>query len=144
MKSQKSFSRYDSKEYKEELKHQKKLRKIERKGERILRKRELKAKLNSYKEPKKKFPTSKLIAVYLFILLNVVLIYSMIMMYLFRDLTYLGVLLSDIVAQVITYMIYMIKSTKENTVGGITYDTAMFNLQNQNITQTINDNDAVG
>lgn len=121
-------SRYD----KEELKHRVKLRKIERKGERILRKRELKAKRDSYKKPRKKIQTSKLIAVYLFVLLNVVLIYAMTMMYLFRDLTYLGVLISDIISQVVVYLIYIVKSTKENTSGGITYDTAMYNLKNQN------------
>lgn len=121
-------SRYD----KEELKHRVKLRKIERKGERILRKRELKAKRDSYKKPRKKIQTSKLIAAYLFVLLNVVLIYAMTMMYLFRDLTYLGVLISDIISQVVVYLIYIVKSTKENTSGGITYDTAMYNLKNQN------------
>ena len=106
-------SRYDNDEFREELEHKVKLRKIEKKGEQILRKRELKEKRDSYKKPKKKVQMTKVITWYLFILLNVVLIYSMIVMYLFRDLSYLGVLITDIAAQVITFLIYTCKSFKE-------------------------------
>lgn len=138
-------SRYDRNEFHEELKHKVKLRKIERKGERILRKRELKAKKEAYKKPRKKIQTSKIIALYLFVLLNVLLIYSMTMMYILRDISYLGILITDVAAQIITYMIYMVKSTKENTVGGITYDTAMYQLKNQDIhCETSEDSKAVG
>ena len=65
------------------------------------------------KKPKKKIQMTKIITWYLFILLNVVLIYSMVVMYLFRDLSYLGVLITDIAAQVITFLIYTCKSFKE-------------------------------
>lgn len=106
-------SRYDNDEFREELEHKVKLRKIEKKGEQILRKRELKEKRDSYKKPKKKVQMTKVITWYLFILLNVVLIYSMVVMYLFRDLSYLGVLITDIAAQVITFLIYTCKSFKE-------------------------------
>lgn len=106
-------SRYDNDEFREELEHKVKLRKIEKKGEQILRKRELKEKRDSYKKPKKKVQMTKIITWYLFILLNVVLIYSMVVMYLFRDLSYLGVLITDIAAQVITFLIYTCKSFKE-------------------------------
>ena len=57
-----------------------------------------------------KFETSKLIAIYLFILLNAVIIYAMIAMWQFADLTYLGVLISDIAAQVLIYAIYCLKA----------------------------------
>ena len=80
-------------------------------------------------------------AVYLFIILNVVLIYAMITMYLFRDLSYLGVLITDIASQIITYLIYMRKATKENIVGGITYDMAMKKYDSQ---QKNDDDEAVG
>ena len=100
------------------------------------------------KEEKKRYgkkielpSTSKLMAVYLFIILNVVLIYAMITMYLFRDLSYLGVLITDIASQIITYLIYLRKATKENIVGGITYDMAMKKYDSQ---QKNDDDEAVG
>lgn len=120
-------SRYDNDEFREELEHKVKLRKIEKKGEQILRKRELKEKRDSYKKPKKKVQMTKVITWYLFILLNVVLIYSMVVMYLFRDLSYLGVLITDIVAQVITFLIYTCKSFKE------TKEEALINLEREKI-----------
>ena len=120
-------SRYDNDEFREELEHKVKLRKIEKKGEQILRKRELKEKRDSYKKPKKKVQMTKVITWYLFILLNVVLIYSMVVMYLFRDLSYLGVLITDIAAQVITFLIYTCKSFKE------TKEEALINLEREKI-----------
>lgn len=54
--------------------------------------------------------TSKLLAIYLFVLFNVVLMYAMTAMWIMHDLTYLGVLISDIVAQVLTYAIYCMKA----------------------------------
>ncbi|MDY4495018.1 MAG: hypothetical protein SPE24_09130 [Erysipelotrichaceae bacterium] len=61
---------------------------------------------------KLKLETSKLIAVYLFALLNAIVVYAMIAMWNFADLTYLGVLISDIAAQVIIYAIYCMKAYK--------------------------------
>lgn len=87
---------------------------------------------NKLKKKNIKLPsTTKLIAVYLFLILNAVLIYSMYVMYNFRDLTYLGVLITDIAAQVLIYLIYTVKATRENTVGGITYDLAMRDKTNE-------------
>lgn len=58
----------------------------------------------------KPIETHKLLAIYLFVLLNVIVVYSMITMWHMRDLTYLGVLISDIAAQVIVYAIYCLKA----------------------------------
>jgi len=63
---------------------------------------------NKYK--KERIETSKLIAIYLFVLLNTLVIYSMIAMWVFADFTYLGVLISDIAAQVLIYAIYCMKA----------------------------------
>lgn len=87
---------------------------------------------------RKPITTTKLIAVYLFVVLNAILIYACVAMWHFADLTYLGVLITDIAAQVIVYMLYIIKSTKENTAGGITFETAMYELENDD------DDEAVG
>lgn len=89
------------------------------------RRRQLRIEENKYK-PKLKLPTtSKLMAVYLFVILNIVLIYAMVAMWHFMDLTYLGVLITDVAAQVLTYFIYTKKATVENSAGGITHDMAM-------------------
>jgi len=111
--------------YLSEKQYEKELNKILIKNECIKRKRTLKDEKNKYKRKIQIPSTTKLAMLYLFILLNTVLIYSMIAMWHFSDLSYLGVLITDIVAQLITFFIYTVKSTKENTVGGITYDLAM-------------------
>lgn len=80
-------------------------------------------------DKERKLPTHKLITAYLFILLNVILIYAMIAMWNFADLTHLGVIITDIVAQILTFFIYSRHSTAQNTVGGIVYDTAMFEMK---------------
>ena len=67
-----------------------------------------KEKMTIFRLPK--FETSKLVAIYLFILLNAVIVYAMIAMWQFADLTYLGVLISDIAAQVLIYAIYCLKA----------------------------------
>jgi len=61
---------------------------------------------------KKKRETSKLIALYLFVLLNAIVIYAMVAMWRFGDLSYLGVLITDIAAQILTYGIYCLKAYK--------------------------------
>jgi hypothetical protein len=86
---------------------------------------------DKYKKEIKLPSTTKLIAVYLFTMLNVVLIYAMVVMFLFHDLTYLGVLITDIAAQILTFIIYSAKSLKENSKNGITYELAMLEKQNE-------------
>lgn len=56
------------------------------------------------------FETSKLIAIYLFVLLNGIVIFAMVAMWHFADLSYLGVLITDIAAQVLIYAIYCLKA----------------------------------
>lgn len=68
----------------------------------------LKAEKNKYKS--KGLETSKVLAIYLFVLLNVIIIYAMTAMWFFADLNYLGVLISDIAAQVLIYAIYCLKA----------------------------------
>ena len=70
------------------------------------------------KEEKKKYSkgfhieTSKLFAIYLFVLMNAIIIYSMVAMWKFQDFSYLGVLISDIAAQILIYGIYCMKAFK--------------------------------
>jgi len=85
------------------------LRKIKERNQQAQRINELKQERAKYKTPKKK-ETSKMIAVYLFLLLNVIVAYALIAMWHFSDLSYLGVLISDIAAQVLVYAIYCLKA----------------------------------
>ena len=54
--------------------------------------------------------TSKKLAIYLFTVLNVIIIYSLVAMWYFSDLNYLGALITDIGAQIILYGIYCLKA----------------------------------
>jgi hypothetical protein len=46
------------------------------------------------------------------------------------DLSPLMALISSVVAEVIGFAIYSLKSVRENTEGGIIYETTMHNLNN--------------
>lgn len=70
-------------------------------------------------------PTGKLLAVFLFLNFTVVEIYSMWAMYQLGDLSSLSTLITCVIGEVLTYLIYSLKSTRENTSGGIIYDIAM-------------------
>lgn len=88
--------------------YQVKLSKIRKANVQKQYKQSLRAEKQKYNT--KHIETSKLLAIYLFVLFNVVLIYAMVAMWVMHDLTYLGVLISDIVAQVLTYAIYCMKA----------------------------------
>ncbi len=90
-----------------ESKYKKKLRRINLRNYERQQKEDLRA-----AKGKKKLETSKALAVYLVVLLNVIVIFAMAAMWHFADLTYLGVLISDIAAQVIVYAIYCVKAYK--------------------------------
>lgn len=60
----------------------------------------------------KRVETSKVLAIYLLILMNLIIIYALVAMWHFGDLSYLGVLITDVVAQIITYAIYCVKAFK--------------------------------
>lgn len=93
-----------------EKEYQQKLDKI--KSDNVQKEYRLKLKAEKCKLDKKKSKTetSKLLVVYLFILLNVIVAFAMIAMWHFADLTYLGVLISDIAAQAVIYAIYCLKA----------------------------------
>lgn len=59
---------------------------------------------------KKKLETSKLLAVYLFFLLNVIIAYAMIAMWHFEDLGCLELLVSSIASEIVLYGIYCLKA----------------------------------
>lgn len=61
---------------------------------------------------KPRIEVSKILAIYLLILLTTIVIYSMVVIWHFGDLSYLNILISDIAAQILVYAIYCLKSYK--------------------------------
>lgn len=89
------------------------LKRVDRINRRIKQARmrqSLRDKKQRHKRAHKKIETNKIIAVYLFVLLNAIVVYAMIAMWRFNDLSYLGALISDIAAQVVIYAIYCAKA----------------------------------
>lgn len=76
----------------------------------IMYRKNLKAERNKLRQ--KKIETSKLLVFYLFVLFNAVLVYAMAAMWMFADFSYLGVLITDIAAQVLVYATYCLKAYK--------------------------------
>lgn len=72
----------------------------------------LKQEKNKYKRKfhLSKPQTTKVIVTYLFLLLNAIIVFACVSMWHFGDLSYLGVLISDIAAQVVVFGIYAVKA----------------------------------
>lgn len=85
------------------------LNKIKQDNESRELKQKLKAEKQKYKQ-RSKVETSKLIAIYLFALFNVILCYALVAMWVFQDLSYLSVLITDVAAQILLYGIYCLKA----------------------------------
>ena len=85
---------------------------LKRKNEQLEYHKNLKKERDKYKNNKNKPETHKMLALYLFVLLNIIIVYSMISMWRFADLSYLGVLITDIGAQITLYAIYCVKAYK--------------------------------
>ena len=120
----------------------------EREKEIIKRKRNLKEEQKKIRHPRKKISTTKLLIAFLFLNCTAIEIFTgwaTVQSFVLAktlgfsvDFTPLVTLISAVVGEVIGYAIYSIKSTKENTKGGIVYESA---LREQEYT---NNNDTVG
>lgn len=110
---------------KQRHKHQDRLERIRRAGERKRLRDELRAERRRFFPPRKRPSTSKLALAYIFLSCTVVQVYSMAAMWRLCALSPLATLIGATVGEAISYCAYVAKSTKENTAGGIIYDTAM-------------------
>lgn len=79
----------------------------------------------------KKLSTTKLIVLFIFVNCTVIEAYSMWIMYRLADSDALDTLISTVVGEGITFAIYAFKAAKENSVGGITYDSAIKDNSNE-------------
>lgn len=94
-----------------ERQYQQEMEKIKRENRQKQYRQNIKAEKDKLKK-KRKMETSKFLAFYLFALLNAIVIYAMVSMWKFADLSYLGVLITDIAAQILIYGIYCLKAYK--------------------------------
>ena len=90
-------------------KYSKKIKKIEEKIFWQNKKSEIKQ-LKKNNRKKVGLTTTKLLSFYLFAIFNVVLIYALVAMWHFEDLSYLGVVISDIVGQILVFGIYCLRA----------------------------------
>lgn len=122
-----------------------KLKQIKERNKQIEMKRNLKeAKVKRFQF--KKPNTSKLIVFVVFLICLQILWFSEHMVNLTGDTSYMYALIGVPAALIPTILGYYAKASKENQVGGITYDTAMSNLETQEkpVYDIESDDEAVG
>lgn len=88
-----------------------------------------------------KFSTTKLLIAFLFLNCTVVEVFTIFSMFkmleiaemtgAMMDFTPLVTLIGTVIGEVLGFGIYSLKAAKENSKGGITYETAMFNLNSE-------------
>lgn len=91
---------------------------------------------NRYKKQRKELTTSKFLMLFLFISCSAIQFFTIMLTFKSINLGYvdfsaLQSLIIAVVAQVIGFAIYSLKSLKENTVGGIVYQTAIIQAKNK-------------
>lgn len=115
---------------------EKKLQQWEKKREYIIAKEKIKAEKQEIKN-KYKPSTSKFLMAFLFINCSIIEIYTMFVIILSMKMGFeadfgpLQMLITAVVAQVIGYAIYSLKASKENSAGGIVYETAIRKMETE-------------
>ncbi len=94
-----------------EREYRRKLKKIQNKNIQKEYRESLNREKNKYKK-KLHIETHKVLAMYLFILINVIITYTLVAMWIFQDISLLDVLITSVVSQVIVYAVYCIKAYK--------------------------------
>lgn len=92
---------------------------------------------------RKKEPLSFSKMAFIFMIGNCIAIevYALVAMFIFGDLSSLSALIAAVVGECMSFLVFEIKSGKENTTGGIVYETAMKKLEHE---LENNSDDAVG
>ncbi len=92
-----------------EREYRRKLKKIQNKNIQKEYRESLNKEKNKYKK-KLHVETHKVLAMYLFILINVIITYTLVAMWIFQDISLLDVLITSVVSQVIVYAVYCLKA----------------------------------
>lgn len=119
------------------------LDKAHRYAERVRQKQEINEIKHSNDKP---LSFSKIAVIFIFVNCLVIELYSMVVMVLFHDLASLGSLVMAVLGQCVGALGYFIKARSENTSGGITFETTMYELRgNTDLSQDTDiDDGAVG
>lgn len=119
---------------------EKELEKAKLHAERVKARRELYEAWHSNDRKKNALSFSKMSVIFIFVNCIVIEMFSMFAMLHLGDLSALSSLITAVVGQCCSLGFYLIKAKNENCVGGITYETAMKELEYS----LGNDDDAVG
>lgn len=119
-----------------EEKFQKELKKIQLKNKEIEYRNKLKVEKNKYKRKFKLPSTSKLVLLVVFIMCVEILAFSQYAMIVTGDTSAMYTLIGVPVTLVPTVISYYWKSKAENTIGGITFETAMQTTNDYDINYT--------
>lgn len=103
---------------------------------------------NRNKQQHKKLSTTKFLMLFLFLSCSAIEFFTIFLTFKsinmgYIDFSALQTLIAAVVSQVIGFAVYSLKSTKENTKGGIVYQTAIIQAQNKH-TENDNNQEAVG
>lgn len=105
-------------------------------AEKVKLNQELKEIRHSNDKPKEKLSFSKVAFIFMIGNCIVIEIYALIAMFFFGDLSSLSTLIAAVVGECLSFLAFEIKSLKENTVGGIVFESAMkkldYELDNKN------------
>lgn len=91
---------------------------------------------NRKKEQKKALSTTKRLMIFLFVSCSIIQIFTLVVTVIsitagIYDFTALQMLITAVVGEVVAFAVYSLKSLKENTKGGIVYETAMWEKEAQ-------------
>ncbi len=98
-------------------------------AEMIKQKQELYEIKHSNDKPKEKLSFSKMAFIFMIGNCTVIEIYALVAMFFYADLSPLSTLIAAVVGECMSFLIFEIKSSKENTSGGIIYESAMKKLE---------------
>lgn len=125
--------------------YEKKIEKAMKYAEKVKLKRELNELKHSNDKPKEKLTFGKFWLIFLLANFMVIEIYSLTAMWFFADLTPLVGLIAAVIGDCVTLCSYFAKSSKENTTGGIVYESAMKKLEHElENSSSMSNDDVVG
>lgn len=111
------------------MNYEKELEKAKLHAEKVKIRQELYDIRHANDRQKEKLPTGKKALKFMIINCSIIELYSLFAMYMLQDLSPLTTLIAAVVGECVSIISYNIKSSKENTSGGIVYESAMKKLK---------------
>lgn len=111
------------------MNYEKELEKAKLHAEKVKIRQELYDIRHANDRQKEKLSTGKKALKFMIINCSIIELYSLFAMYMLQDLSPLTTLIAAVVGECVSIISYNIKSSKENTSGGIIYESAMKKLE---------------